>query len=451
MSSRNILRSLTQANITHDEHPNNANPLATAPTITSNNLQTKLLALGMSAADELPEEFDWRTQPGVILTPPMNQGGCGNCWAMSSTSSFADRWMISTGKTGLVFDPFATTVCTTNQDGNTEGGCGGGLPENCQTYFETIGASISSDECISWDYYCQQTNKCCTGCPPKISPAMSCDEIGCKGGFKAVEGRLLAGTVLTNGKVDQQKTIHSIKADIRLHGPVVAKFAVFGDFYAGDSGMIVAEGKTFKWENTNGIYINGKYEEQLAQSFKQLAVNTSTGDPEKLKILAQGLMPSENSTGQIVGNTASQTLKGFHAVEIVGWGKDKDFGEYWIVKNSWGDKWNNDGYFKFAINTDGQINAACGMDIPLTMQDGKLFGGTISFIPTGDLNMTWPGMKDSDKPKAISKTISIGLKGTSGGNKWWIWVLVAIAIIALLCGLYLFKKRQSSTFKYNFH
>ena len=48
-------------------------------------------------------------------------------------------------------------------------------------------------------------------------------------------------------------------------------------------------------------------------------------------------MPTTNKAGQIVGEVASKVLKGFHSVEIVGWG------EYWIVKNSWGDKWNKDG------------------------------------------------------------------------------------------------------------
>jgi hypothetical protein len=41
-----------------------------------------------------------------------------------------------------------------------------------------------------------------------------------------------------------------------------------------------------------------------------------------------------------------------------------------------GDKWNRDGYFKFGINDNG-------MDIPINRPGGQLFGGTVSFIPTG--------------------------------------------------------------------
>lgn len=43
-----------------------------------------------------------------------------------------------------------------------------------------------------------------------------------------------------------------------------------------------------------------------------------------------------------------------HSVTMVGWGVDSDSGiEYWIVKNSWGTGWGDNGYIRIATSPSG--------------------------------------------------------------------------------------------------
>ena len=52
-----------------------------------------------------------------------------------------------------------------------------------------------------------------------------------------------------------------------------------------------------------------------------------------------------------------------HAVTIVGWGRDENFNkDYFIIKNSFGDDWGQDGFAKIAVNNNQQYKAGtCGI------------------------------------------------------------------------------------------
>ncbi len=66
-----------------------------------------------------------------------------------------------------------------------------------------------------------------------------------------------------------------------------------------------------------------------------------------------------NYKGGVYKKTASASMLGGHAVKIIGWGNE-DNTEYWIVANSWGPAWGENGNFRIAFRECGIENCIAG-------------------------------------------------------------------------------------------
>ncbi|KAH8405046.1 hypothetical protein KR222_005636, partial [Zaprionus bogoriensis] len=54
-----------------------------------------------------------------------------------------------------------------------------------------------------------------------------------------------------------------------------------------------------------------------------------------------------------------------HAVVVVGYGSDNTGGDFWLVKNSWGDTWGENGYIRMARNKNNQCRVASFGILPI--------------------------------------------------------------------------------------
>lgn len=239
---------------------------------------------------DLPVSFDWR-QNGTTVTPVKDQGSVGTCWAHSAVQNLEGVYaMRGYPLTKLSVEQIVDCDgMQADDDENADCGVYGGWPYLAIQYVMRAGG-IETEE----DYpYCSGVGK--TPCEPCEAPGYNKTKCGPPIPYCSLkdscQAKLRPEKFLPNLKVVDWKRISENETDIAIqlmnYGPL-------------------------------SIALNA----ELLQFYHHGVFDPYFCDPKNLD----------------------------HAVLLVGFGVEnsKIFGQkpYWIVKNSWGEKWGEQGYFR---------------------------------------------------------------------------------------------------------
>mmetsp|Transcript_7200 Transcript_7200/g.10708 ORF Transcript_7200/g.10708 Transcript_7200/m.10708 type:complete len:366 (+) Transcript_7200:22-1119(+) len=241
--------------------------------------------------------FDWREHGAV--TPVHDQGSVGTCWAFSTIGNVEGQWFLSTGELVDLSEEFLVDCDGSHDETHADCSVFGGWPYLAYDFLISAGGVPTEDA----DPYCSGTGDCypCMQGPVSLCgpPPYYCDE--------------------------------SITAEC----PNVPRYATISS-----------------WEDIP------QDEDQIADSLVSVGPLSALLDATGLQHYKEGIWSGHAPGVPDILGCSSSYLD--HAVLLTGFGEDGG-NSYWSVKNSWGDRWGEEGYFRIARG-DG----TCGINTAVT-------------------------------------------------------------------------------------
>jgi hypothetical protein len=308
----------------------------------------------------VPASFDGRRVWSKLLKPIRTQGSCGACWAFAAVTVLQTRLAICTGgRYNLELSPAKMVLCNMGSDK------------------EYAMAKAQLEKGLPYDY-----NLANAGSKVREDERQAVAAVGCSG-----ETLISAWQYLFRFGVPEEKCItygNSVddKVDLESYNGVDA-LVTCADVISDTYDTCPTDGKQMQ------IHCAGTFYYVPGSSNAPAGMPKGTSEDIKRDIYHWGPV----STGMDVyadfmtwdgkgvykwdGKAASQ---GGHAVVIVGWGSEAGT-PYWIIRNSWGPGWGEDGYFRILRGQDH-----CGIEHNVFTGVPRLYGFR--------LYLEWPRLHD---------------------------------------------------------
>ena len=99
--------------------------------------------------------------------------------------------------------------------------------------------------------------------------------------------------------------------------------------------------------------------QNITQNNETILMNAVAQQPVSVAIQAN--LPSFQFYSKGIYNDSQCTGELDHGVLVVGYGKDDNNISYWLIKNSWGPNWGENGYIRMLRNVKNNTNGMCGI------------------------------------------------------------------------------------------
>jgi len=250
----------------------------------------------------LPDSFDWRDHTDCLSVKEIRTQTCGNCWAVSTTDAFSDRYCLFSEQQ-VYFSMAHTTSCAGINGPNAF--CQGSNPDDSNAMFVNSGVAFGGDYMVGSEQQCSDGTLVTFG---------QTQDQQCLGNL---------GAFWNSSNANNQKQCPQACDDGSALQVTKAYSNVFNDFQ-----MLQQQNPSYTLDNM----INDTKWEIFQHGPIVGAMNVDN-------VFANSCYDNSEDVYRV--NPAA--IEGGHAIRMIGWGTTEQGTPYWLIANQYGAQWGRNG------------------------------------------------------------------------------------------------------------